>query len=39
MTEIDDARIQIVKALLDLSPRVRAFARGYLATYHPKKNR
>ena len=37
MTEIDDTRIQIVKALLDLSPKVRAFTRGYLATYHPKK--
>ena len=37
MTEIDDARIQIVKTLLDLSPKVRAFARGYLATYYPPR--
>jgi len=38
MTDLDDARIQVVKALLDEFPKVRAFARGYLAVYHPTED-
>jgi len=37
MTDIDNIRIQIVKELIDLSPKVRAFVRGYLEVYYPKE--
>jgi len=37
LTDVDDIRVQLVKALIDLSPKVRAFARGYLEVYYPKK--
>jgi len=37
MTNIDDIRIQLVKALIDLSPKVRAFVRAYLEVYYPKR--
>jgi len=38
MTDIDNIRIQLVKELIDLSPKVRAFVRGYLKVYYPKKD-
>jgi len=37
LTDIDDIRIQLVKELIDLSPKVRAFVRGYLEVYYPKR--
>jgi len=37
MTDLDNVRIEIVKALIDSSPKVRTFVRGYLDVYYPKK--
>jgi len=36
MSDLETARIQIVKAILDEFPRVRAWVRGYLETYYPR---
>jgi len=36
MTDLDNIRIQIVKALIDQFPKVRAFVRGYIKTYYPE---
>jgi len=38
LTDLDNARIEIVKSLIDQFPKVRAFVRGYLEVYYPKKD-
>jgi len=37
LTDIDNIRIQLVKELIDLSPKVRAFVKVYLKVYYPKR--
>jgi len=39
MVDLDNVRVQIVKELIDQFPKVRAFVRGYLKVYYPKKRK
>jgi len=39
MTDLDNARILIVKELIDQFPKVRAFVRGYLKIYYPEETK